>query len=87
MRDGLLTGKDQTGFGAVFLTDRAKPSTESFDVWAVDCSGLELEPDDVAGQDEGEYGQWWMTFEDIAADRLTRLPPAINKPKGPSVSM
>lgn len=76
LQQGLLTSLDRTGYGAVFLTDKRRPSDDQFDIWLVECPGLEIEPDDVAGQDEAEYGRWWMSFENIPVACLTRVPGA-----------
>lgn len=57
LRDGLLTEKDNTGYGAIFLSD--KPSgTPTSDIWVVDITNLRLEEDTTTTQDEREYGCW-----------------------------
>ena len=69
LANGLLTSKDQTGMGAVFLAD--SPSCSSnIDLWLVDVAGLSLEDDNTVP----EEGNWFMCFEDILPHRLTLAP-------------
>lgn len=68
---GLLTAKDQTGFGAIYLSDKQPDS--GCDVWQVDCTGFALEQDWTTEQDAAEYGCWWMFFQDIPRTRLALL--------------
>lgn len=68
---GLLTAKDQTGLGAVYLSD--KLPNHGSDVWRVDCTGLALEQDWTTEQDEVENGRWWMSFRDVLPSRLMLL--------------
>jgi hypothetical protein len=68
---GLLTSFDQTGFDAIFLTN--KPSNDNSDVWQVDCSNIEIEEDLTTMQDENECGKWFMVHQNISPCNLTLL--------------
>jgi hypothetical protein len=68
LANGLLTSKDKTGMGAVFLAD-LPIACRNFDLWAVDTKGLVLEDDNTLP----EEGNWFMCFEDILPHRLTLM--------------
>lgn len=70
---GLLASKDQTGAGAVFLTDleTSFSAEEGVDQWSVDVRGLELAEDWTTDQEIGQFGRWWMYFGDIDPARLS----------------
>lgn len=71
---GLRIAMDKTAFGALYLSDKRSPALEdSFDCWEVDCEGIPLQEDWTTGQDESEYGKWYMVFEDIPRDKLKLL--------------
>lgn len=74
---GLCIRFDMTGFGAVFLTDSACiPAGKDRDVWSVDVQGLSLDPDWTTGAPaDGSLGLRWMSFSDIAANRLSLIEP------------
>jgi len=70
-RHGLMQRYCRTGDGqslpVIYLT--TKPDTHG-DVWAVDVTGLHLEPDYDA-HDPDEYGEWWAYYDgDIPPSRL-----------------
>lgn len=67
---------DPDGWKYVFLTDAAPAHVDaSEDVWQVDVSGLELEPDE--GRERwlltGSGPRWWMHHGPIPTERLTLL--------------
>lgn len=74
---GLCIRFDRTGFGAVFLTDRASVTAgKGSDVWSVDVQGLSLDPDwTTDAPADGSLGVWWMSFSDIEASRLSLIEP------------
>lgn len=59
---GLLSSSDQTGHGAVFLAEAMPKASDSFDVWVVDVSGLDLTEDFTGDPDDD---RWWMYYGDI----------------------
>lgn len=75
IRDGLSPDYDQTGLGAIFLTNVKPEALENFDIWAFDNSGLELEEDFQCPiekyEDNGE--RWFMVYDEIPPSMLSIL--------------
>lgn len=78
-RDGLLPATmqgDPDGWDYVFLTDAAPARIdEREDLWQVDVSSLELEPDEGRERWLLTHGgpRWWMYHGPVPAERLTLL--------------
>lgn len=73
LRDGLSPDYDQTGLGAVFLTNVKPEALENFDIWVLDNLGLELEEDFQCPiekyEDNGE--RWFMAYDGIPPSVLS----------------
>lgn len=54
--------------GAIYLTDRPRFS-RGIDTWRIKIAGLLIE-EDYTGIPEDEKERWFVSFEDIPADRL-----------------
>lgn len=68
---GLSIGADNTGFGAIFLTDTAPPCSPLLDVYAVDIRGLDIELDTTTDAPDGEC--WYAVYEDIPIAAMKQL--------------
>lgn len=72
LKRGLCTVFDQTGMGAIFLTDVHAP--QQSDCWEVDVKGLaDIEPDQTTEAFSGE--NWWVYDGNISPRRIRRIGP------------
>lgn len=73
IRDGLSPDYDQTGLGAIFLTNVKPKALENFDIWVLDNLDLELEEDFQCPiekyEDNGE--RWFMAYDGIPPSVLS----------------
>ncbi len=70
---GLSVKFDETGFGAVFLTDNPANAIGNvqWDVWEVEPRNLTDLEEDFGGDPEGEL--WYVTYQTIPPNQLNLL--------------